>query len=225
MNAMAGRFGLTPPRIILWGGTGQAKVVRPILEDSGVHVIAVFDDTEGLQAPFSDIPLLHGSRFDEWRLGMGSERIGFSVTIGNPHGRARLRIAERLQGAGLVPVTAVHPTAWIAESAVVGAGCQILAGAIVAVEAVLGRHCIVNTRAAVDHECVIDDAVEIGPGATLTGCVRVGTAAWIAAGATVLPRVRIGADAVVGAGAVVIRDVPANTTVVGVPARAMTRER
>lgn len=225
MNAMTERFGAAPSKVILWGGTGQAKVVRPILEDSGVRVIAVFDDTEGLQAPFPDIPLLHGSRFDEWHSGMGSERIGFSVTIGNPHGRARLRIAEKLQSAGLAPVTAVHPTAWIAGSASIGEGCQILAGAIVAVEAVLGRHCIVNTRAGIDHECLLEDGVEIGPGATLTGCVRVGTAAWIAAGATVLPRIRIGADAIVGAGAVVVRDVPSSTTVVGVPAKVMIRER
>lgn len=42
---------------------------------------------------------------------------------------------------------------------------------------------------------------------------------WIGAGAIVLPGVTIGRGAVVGAGAVVSRDVPAATTVKGIPAR------
>ena len=210
--------------VILWGGTGQAKVVRPILESQGHRVVAVFDDTEGLRPPFVDVPLFHGSEFDSWRARTAGE-LGFSVTIGNPHGRARLAIAERLVSHGLQAVRAVHPTAWIADSARIGEGAQILAGAIVAVEATLGRHCIVNTRASVDHECVLEDASEIGPGATLAGLVHVGTAAWVAAGATVLPRLRIGADAIVGAGAVVTRDVPPGSIVVGVPARIMEKRK
>lgn len=206
-------------RVIFWGGTGQAKVMRPVVEHQGVELVAVFDDTDGLAAPFPDVPLLHGSRFDEWRAGMASGEIGFCVTIGNPHGRARLNIAARLEAAGLVPHSAVHPTAWIAKSATIGPGAQIHAGAIIEVHSVLGNQCIVNTNASVDHECVLADAVEIGPGATLAGLVTVETAAWIATGASVLPRMRIGADAIVGAGAVVTRDVPPRTIVAGVPAR------
>lgn len=44
---------------------------------------------------------------------------------------------------------------------------------------------------------------------------------WVGGGAILLPGVRIGRNAVVGAGAVVSRDVPANTVVVGNPARVI----
>ena len=44
---------------------------------------------------------------------------------------------------------------------------------------------------------------------------------WIGGGAILLPGVRIRRNAVVGAGAVVSRDVPANTVVVGNPARVI----
>ncbi len=44
---------------------------------------------------------------------------------------------------------------------------------------------------------------------------------WIGGGAIILPGVRVGRNAVVGAGAVVTRDVPANTVVVGNPAKVI----
>lgn len=216
-----------PPRVILWGGTGQAKVVRPIIEHYGSRVVAVFDDTPGLPCPFSDVKLYHGwSGFKNWLQTQERGQLGFCVAIGNPSGRARLGFHARLLAEGLEPVTIAHPTAFIAENATIGVGSQILAGAIVCANARIGRQCIINTRASVDHDDVLEDAVEIAPAATLCGEIRVGLNAWICAGATVLPRLVIGADAIVGAGAVVTRDVPDGVTVVGVPAKPLrTRQR
>ncbi len=48
--------------------------------------------------------------------------------------------------------------------------------------------------------------------------------AWIGAGAIVMPNVVIGKRAIVGAGAVVTKDVPPDTTVVGVPAHRIRQD-
>lgn len=214
------RINEPPAEVILWGGTGQAKVVRPIFHRLGARVIAVFDDTPSLAPPFADVPLYHGSEFAGWRARHPGQ-IGFCVAIGNPHGRVRIRIHERLAAEGLVPTTIAHPTAFIEDNATIGEGSQLMAGAFVGAEARLGRQCIINTKASVDHEDVLADGVEIAPGATLCGLVHIGVNGWVCAGATVLPRIRIGEDAIVGAGAVVTKHVADGTKVVGVPARPM----
>ncbi|MGJ9404217.1 sugar O-acetyltransferase [Arthrobacter sp. KK5.5] len=49
--------------------------------------------------------------------------------------------------------------------------------------------------------------------------ITIGDNVWIGGGATILPGVAVGENSIVGAGAVVTKDVPANTVVVGNPAR------
>lgn len=214
-----------PEKVILWGGTGQAKVVRPILEHYGAKVVAVFDETPGLASPFPDVPIFQGwNGFVQWKAESKPGTVGFCVSIGNPHGRVRLSLQERLCAEGLEPLTFAHPTAYIEPNAFIGIGTQIMAGAYVGVEAHLGMQCIINTKSSVDHEDLIADGVELSPGATLCGAVKIEINGWVCAGALILPRLRIGADAIVGAGSVVTRDVGPGITVVGVPARLMERK-
>ena len=209
-----------PKRIILYGGTGQSKVVKPIIEYYGSKVIAVFDDTAGIEHPFNDVALLGGyATLLDWKDKVNVRNIGFSITIGNPHGNVRLKLHDKLVELGFIPVTIIHPDAIIANNCEIGSGSQVLAGAIIMPEAKIGRQCIISTKTSIDHECIIDDGCEISPGATLCGCVRMKRNSWVCAGATILPRVTIGENSIVGAGAVVTRDVDANKTVIGVPAK------
>lgn len=218
------RQGTCWPRVehvVLWGATGQAKVLRECLGAEGGRLVAVFDNDVQVPAPFPDVPLFAGpDGFERW-LAQTSDpsAIGCLVAIGGERGRERVAIQERLAGAGLQVLTVAHARAFVASDAVLGTGSQVLAQAAVCVQARLGRACIVNTGASVDHECRLGDGVHVCPGAHLAGLVEVGDHAMIGTGATVLPRVRIGAGARVGAGAVVTRDVPAGVTVVGNPAR------
>jgi sugar O-acyltransferase (sialic acid O-acetyltransferase NeuD family) len=205
-----------PPRVILWGGTGQAKAVRPIIEHCGSRVVAIFDDTPNLKSPFPDIELYYGYEgFLKWIAGQPAKEIGFCVTIGNPHGRVRLKLHNLLVEHGLSPISIAHPTAWIADDAVIGPGAQILAGALVAAEAQLGHQCIVNNHALVEHEAVLGDAVEIAPNATVLGLTSIGTNTLVGVSATVLSRLKIGSDVIIGAGAIVSTNVLDKETVHG----------
>jgi sugar O-acyltransferase (sialic acid O-acetyltransferase NeuD family) len=212
-------------KIIFWGATGQAKVLRECLEGSRFQIVALFDNNPQVLSCFPDVPIYYGKNgFQQWFTEHNSsEDIYFSVAIGGNNGESRLEIHQYLQGFGLKPMTIRHRTAFIAANAVIGAGSQILAQSAVCVETTIGKGCIINTGASVDHECQLSDGVHVAPGAHLAGCVEVGRCVMIGTGASILPHIKIGHNSVVGAGAVVTRDVPPNVTVVGNPARLISK--
>lgn len=76
-------------------------------------------------------------------------------------------------------------------------------------------------------DCVIGDDVlimqHVTVGENKGGCPIIGNNVFIGPGSKVLGGIRVGDNAKIGANAVVIRDVPANATAVGVPARIIER--
>ncbi len=223
-------------QLVILGAGGHAAVVAESAMRAGWTVVAVASAGADAHAcPVSGVELIGDPD------GAGIERIAALVAAGARlhaavgDGAVRERWFARLQRTGLQGTghqgtgiagsstfaTIIDPAAVVSPSASIGAGCFIGAGAIVQARAVLHECVIVNTRAVVEHDCTVEAFAHIAPGAVLCGSVRVGRRAQVSAGAVVIPVRRIGEGAMVGAGAVVVRDVVANTTVVGVPARAI----
>jgi UDP-perosamine 4-acetyltransferase len=205
--------------VIIVGAGGHGKVVLDILRAGGVHRVVGFldanTDLHGME--ITGCPVLGDLNLVGKLKGKGVE--GAVVAIGD--NRVRRSYAEKLAEAGVKLVNAVHPSAVISETAVLGENVVVAAGAIVCTEARVGNSAIINTAATVDHECEIGEGVHIAPGARLGGRVSVGAGAFVGIGASVLPCLKVGEDAVVGGGALVHRDVPGGATVVGVPGRVI----
>jgi len=213
-------------KIVLWGATGQAKVLWELLEYDGHQVIVVFDNNPNIKtlSESKNISVLHGEAdFFAWKKSHVLDEIYGMVAIGGSRGKDRISIQQFLRENGIKIFTAIHRYAFVAKDANLGSGCQILAKAAIASEAFLGEACIVNTSASVDHECVLGNGVHIGPGANLAGLAHVGDYSFIGTGAVVLPRIKIGRGVIVGAGAVVNKDIGDNLVVVGNTARVIKR--
>ena len=211
--------------VVLWGGTGQARVLREALSRCGSRVVAVFDN-KSIPSPFPEVPIYLGQQgFRAWLASRTeTDPVRACVAIGGTRGSDRLSIQEWLKQQSMQPLTVVHPHAFVATDATMGEGAQILAMSAICSGARLGRAVIVNTSASVEHDCVIGDGVHVGPGAHLAGEVCVDEYAFIGTGAVVLPRIKIGRAAIVGAGAVVVRNVAAGEVVVGNPARVLRHQ-
>ena len=210
--------------LVLWGASGQARVLNELVSDSPWRICALVDNRP-LTSPIAGIPVLVGVEgLDIWLKTRAADRPLFgAVAVGGSRGADRLQLLETLASRGIEIVTLVHRTAFIANDSDIGNGSQVLANACVCSHARIGQGVIINTSASVDHDCIVEDGVHIAPGARLAGAVTVGARAFVGIGAVVLPRLIIGADAVIGAGAVVTRSVPPGCTVVGNPARPLIK--
>lgn len=207
-------------RYVIWGSAGHAKVLGDLIALRGGRVVALFDNKDVAPALPGVEVYIGEAGFLRWVDSAHSVQdiIGL-VAIGGTGGRHRIDVQRIFSSRGLRLVSIVHPDASVSATAQLGEGTQVLARALVAAEARIGAACIVNHAASVDHECVVGDGTHLAPSATLCGCVTLGENVMIGAGAVVLPRLLIGDNSIIGAGAVVTRDVPANTVVVGNPAR------
>lgn len=211
---------------VIWGSSGHAKVLVGIIGRLGGRVVATFDNDPGV-LPLHDIPLHIGKAgFARWIESQeNTAEIHALVAIGGSHGSDRVSILNQMVASGLKAEPLVDPRASVDRSAILGAGCQLLPGAIVSAGALLGTGCILNHNASVDHESQIGSGVHLAPGATVCGLVSIGDGAFVGSNATIPPRLKIGIGATVGAGAVVTSDVPDYAVVVGNPARIIRVEK
>lgn len=149
-------------------------------------------------------------------------RLEVITTYPGVHAILMQRIAHRLWRAGLR-----YPARWLAWLARLVTNIDIHPGARI------GRRFFIDHGAGV----VIGETAEIGDDCTLYHGVTLGGTTWnagkrhptlgdgvvVGAGAKVLGAITLGNRVRVGANSVVVNDVAADRTVVGIPARAVTR--
>jgi len=80
---------------------------------------------------------------------------------------------------------------------------------------------VIGGRATIGRWCVLCPWVSIGLTPGTLEAPELGDGVFVGTGAKILGPVKIGDGAMIGAGSVVLKDVPAHTTVAGVPARVI----
>lgn len=140
--------------------------------------------------------------------------------VGNA--KARKKIVEKI-GSSVRFATVIDPSVVISESVEIGIGTIICAGTIITVDEKIGNHVIINLDCTIGHDDVIDDFVTLYPSVNVSGachlreCVEMGT------GSQIIQGLNVGAGTIVGASACVVKDLEAEVTAVGCPAKVIKR--
>lgn len=132
---------------------------------------------------------------------------------------------NKIKAWGYQFATIIHPSAVIAEGVSIGEGTMIGSNVTVMTGAKIEKNVIVSSASLVSHHTIIEDHVLISGGVNIGAEVKINKQAIIAFSAVVNSRLEIGEKALVATGAVAVKNVVAETTVMGIPAREVDVKR
>lgn len=217
--------------IVIIGAGGFAKEVAFLIEEInkaasfpmwnllGYAVAELIDKDK-------DTPVYNGKYpvvMHEDRLLTYEDEIAVAFGIGSP--KILRNVYQKLKGYPHITFpNVIHPNMIFDSDRIeMGVGNVICAGNIFTTDIVIGSCNVFNLQCTYGHDVIIGDFSVFNPGVNLSGGVHVEGGSLIGTGAKILQYIKIGHNAIVGAGAVVTKDVLPDTTVIGVPAKPLTR--
>jgi len=201
--------------VYMIGAGDHAKVVMTTLEACDIRCAGIYDDNENLWGKeLWCVPILGP-------VSAMPDNPDTMAVIAIGANNVRKEISKKFSNI-CWPVI-VHPSANVHSSVRLGPGAIIFAGTIIKADTVIGAHSIINASVLIDHDCRIGNYCHILPRACIADGVSVGDGSFIGIGAVVIPHTLIAEDVTVGAGSTVIRNLEANGTYVGTPARRISR--
>lgn len=210
-------------RLVIVGAGGFGRAVYEWVrlspkhcQDTGIAEVVFIDDNPGPVTPQASVVDTVDNYIPE-------KNDVLVIAVGSPH--ARMKIAARLENRDVKYHTFVADQAVVAHSAIIGSGVVICPGVVIDPDVVIDNHSHLNKNCSVGHDSRLGKYSTLSPLVNVMGGVTLGRKVFVGGSAAILPSLRIEDEAVVGAGATVTRDVGADTTVVGNPAKVLERSK
>lgn len=203
--------------IVIIGAGGFGREVAWLIEDINKenkewNLLGFVDDNEEIQGKEINGYKVVGNI--EW---LKNQELYVVNAIGDPI--IKKKVMERLQGSKNKYPVLIHPSVIYSDKVTFGEGSIICAGNIITVNIEIGKHVIINLDCTIGHDAKIGDYSTILPSVNVSGDVDIEECVSVGTGSAIIQGIKIGNNTIIGAGAVVVKDLPANCTAVGSPAK------
>lgn len=141
------------------------------------------------------------------------------VAIGNS--QIRRRIIEHLKYSSIKFPCILHPNVTVLPDVEIDEGTIICCGSIISTGVRIGKFCLIHFNSTIGHDSQILDYSTLFSCVNTSGFSIVEQLVEMGVKSCTIPHIKIGENSKIGAGAVVVRDIPPNSTAVGIPARVI----
>jgi len=198
--------------VVIYGFGGHGKVIFDILsEHENINIIGFIDDDNNKKGlKYRGIEVL-GSF--ETMLKLKDEKKIDSCIIAIGDNLLRERLFKKVEREKFKIINAIHPSACISTSAIIGKGIMIGSNCVINALAKIGDNSIINTASTIDHDCEIGKNVHIAPGAHLGGNVKINDNSLVGIGADINKGINVGKNCIIISGITLLCDVKDNLVV------------
>jgi sugar O-acyltransferase (sialic acid O-acetyltransferase NeuD family) len=197
--------------IWIYGAGGMGRETLWLIKDSEesiVNVAGFIDDFKANQS-IEDLSIINTPLNDD------------NCVVAIADSSIRKHIVNKNRSLNFINI--IHPNANIKQVKQIGIGNIICQGVVTTINVAIGNHVIININSTIGHDVLIEDYVSIMFGVHISGNVQIGEGTFIGSGAVILPNIVIGKWCNIGAGAVVTKNLPDNSTAIGVPAKIIEK--
>lgn len=193
--------------ILIIGASGHSKMVIDIIKKNNEYnIIGLIDSFKKVGSKISDYEVI-GNENDIPNLIEKHNIFGALISIGDNWVRKQMKEIIETETPTLKFISAVHPSAVLAEGISIPKGTVIMANVTINSDAEIGEFCILNTKSSLGHDSIMNDFSSLAPGVTIGGNVFIGFCSAISLGASVIQNLKIGKHTVVGASSLVLKDI------------------
>lgn len=210
--------------LVIYGAGGLGRELLEIIEEINEErrqwrILGFVDDGIKKGSRVCGYPVLGGFDFFNSLSGHLGIVLGFADCAAKEAAYSRIKEIR----AGFYFPSIIHPGSYISPRAALDEGAAVARGCFVSVETRLGKCVLLSNKCEVAHDSTVGDFASLMPSVNISGNVTVGKRTFIGVRAAVRQGLVIGSDVVVGMGGTVIKDVPDGCTVVGTPAKIISR--